>query len=568
MIPVLVVGGGPTGLVAAALLRRYGVDCVVVERYGSPYSLPRAVHLDDEVCRILQQVGVADGFAAISRAADGMRLLDAGHRTMAEFARLPDGPHGYPQANLFDQPDLERLLRTNLQASSMKDGPQGTVELRYGTELIRLEQPDAAPVRVLLRDGAGGEHWEAARAVLGCDGANSTVRDGIGARLVDLGFRERWLVVDVRCGVPLDVWGGVEQVCDPRRAATFMRIGPDRYRWEFRLSPTETADGLSAELPALLAPWTGAVPAERLEVRRQAEYTFTARVADRWRDRRVFLLGDAAHQTPPFIGQGLGSGLRDAANLTWKLALALKNPATSQSLLDGYQTEREPHARRMIQAAKLAGWAMTGGQDRAATVRRVALAGLCRLPGFATVTQRTLSPRLDRGTLVRRAPLLPTGLAGCLLPQPWVTVSSARAQPDDGRTVPSESGGRPPKEGGTVRPEGGERVRLDEVLGDGFAVVARSPVGARLVELARRLDARIVAVTHVADAGGVADVVLGSDGGLGRWMRRGRAGAVLVRPDRTVLAVARPGRDCGDDLCRASGPWLAALTGGQLGDLP
>src|SRR5207302_1744554 len=133
-------------------------------------------------------------------------------------------------------------------------------------------------------------------------------------------------------------------------------------------------------------PWTGSVP---VEVLRQAEYTFTAQVADRWRDRRVFLLGDAAHQTPPFIGQGLGSGLRDAANLTWKLARALENP-NRPGLLDTYQAEREPHARRMIRAAVLAGWAMTGGQDKAATVRRVALAGLARVPGFTTITQRTL----------------------------------------------------------------------------------------------------------------------------------------------------------------------------------
>jgi 3-(3-hydroxy-phenyl)propionate hydroxylase len=522
VIPVLVVGGGPTGLVAALLLRGYGVGCAVVERYAEPYALPRAVHLDDEVCRILQQVGVADGFAAISRAADGMRLLDAGHRTMAEFARLADGPHGYPQANLFDQPDLERLLRTALTAPSTKDGPQGTVALRAGTELLRLEQPGDGPVRALLRD-AGGERWEEVSAVLGCDGANSTVREAIGARLVDLGFRERWLVVDARC--------------DPRRAATFMRIGPDRYRWEFRLAPTETAADLSADLPTLLAPWTGTVP---VDVVRQAEYTFTAQVADRWRDRRVFLLGDAAHQTPPFIGQGLGSGLRDAANLTWKLARALNNPA-HPDLLDTYRSEREPHARRMIRAAVLAGWAMTGGQDKAATARRVTLAGLARLPGFTTITQHTLSPRLDRGPLVRRTPLLPTGLAGCLLPQPWVTVSRRGTRMENG-------------EGDCGRVALGEPVRLDHVLGDGFAVLVRGGIGSGLVGLARRLDARIVALGEDVEGSDDADVVLASDGGLGRWL--GRAGAALVRPDRVVLATGRPGPRAEADLCRAVEPWL------------
>jgi 3-(3-hydroxy-phenyl)propionate hydroxylase len=553
MIPVLVVGGGPTGLVAAALLAGYGVGCTVVERYREAYPLPRAVHLDDEVFRILRAVGVADGFAGISRAAAGMRLLDAGHRTMAEFRRDVTGPHGYPQANLFDQPDLERLLRDHLRRYETSDVDGAGVRVLSGAEVVRVEQ-DGAAARALVRDAGGGERWLAARVVLGCDGANSTVRESIGARLLELGFRERWLVVDVRCAAPLDVWGGVEQVCDPRRAATFMRVGAQRYRWEFRLADGETAADLATpdRLHGLLAPWTAGVAPDELRVLRHAEYTFTARIADRWRAGRVFLLGDAAHQTPPFIGQGLGAGLRDAANLSWKLALAHRAGwRDADGLLDTYQAEREPHARRMIRAAVLAGWVMTGGQDRAAAVRRIVLAGLCRLPGFTRVTQRTLSPRLDRGTLVRRARLLPTGLAGCLLPQPSVTVA-------------------------------GRRQRLDDVLGPGFAILTRRSADTDLTALARHLDARIVALgpapttpesalgpaaTTPEEAGAgprspggggraatdvvLEDVVLEDDGGLGRWLRRGRAAAVLVRPDRVVLAAARPGRRAARNLRRA-----------------
>lgn len=249
-----------------------------------------------------------------------MRLLDGRHRVIAEYRRDERvGVHGWPQANLFDQPDLERLLRAAL-------GEYPEIRLRAGVEAEHIDPGDAVrPAEVRLRDVAtGAADTVEARAVLGCDGANSLVREAIGTRMRDLRFTERWLVVDGRCARRLDAWDGVDQICDPRRAATFMRIGPDRYRWEFRMRPGETAEDLTVPgaLARLLAPWTRGVSFSEIEVIRSASYTFRARVADRWRSGRLFLLGDAAHLTPPFIGQGLCAGLRDAANLSWKLAAA------------------------------------------------------------------------------------------------------------------------------------------------------------------------------------------------------------------------------------------------------
>ena len=465
-------GAGPTGLAVAALLSDRGLPVLVLERRPTGPSLPRAVHLDDESMRVLQQVGVAADLAPLTRPGRGLRLLDARHRTMAEFAR-GDGPGGYPAASMFDQPDLDRLLAAHVGSRA---------EVRTGCEVVGLDQ-DATGVRLQVRRDGRIEEL-AADAVLGCDGAGSTVRDLIGVGLQDLGFTERWLVVDVRTDRRLGTWDGVHQVCDPARAATYLQVGPDRYRWEFRLHDGE--HGADLDLDRLVAPWTGRVGLAGMTVLRRADYEFRARLADRWRDRRVLLLGDAAHQTPPFVGQGLGSGLRDAANLSWKLAAVLADGA-DEALLDTYEGERAPHARALVRTAVRAGWAMTGGQDRAAAVRRTALAALCRVPGL-----------LDRGTPpLRPGPLVarrgPGGLTGRLVPQPRLR---------DG-------------------------ARLDDRLGDGFAVLTTGPLAADVMTRAARLDARVLRLgTDVVDPAGV----------LAGWLSGARATAVVVRPDRVVLA--------------------------------
>jgi 3-(3-hydroxy-phenyl)propionate hydroxylase len=467
-VTVVVVGAGPVGVTAALLLARRGVDVVLLERHRAPYPQPRAVHLDDESVRVLQAAGVADAFAAVSRPVSGLRLVDGAQRTLAEFPR-GSGEHGWPQASMFDQPDLEAVLRAALAA-------EPRVRLRGGVEVVHVAP--GGPVRLTVRDrGTGATEELTADAVLGCDGANSTVRRLIGASMQDLGPAERWLVVDLVSDVPLDVWPGVQQVCDPLRPATFMPLAGLRYRAEFRLAAGETVDGL--DLPALLAPF-GAAGAELV---RTAEYTYAAQVADRWRAGRVLLCGDAAHLTPPFIGQGLGLGLRDAHQLAWKLTAVLAG--ADDALLDTHQDERAPHARALIRVAVLLGRLMTGGGNLAAVARRGALAGVRRVPRLAAFTARSRTPPLRRGPLVRRPRLAPGSPAGSLLPQPPI-----------------------------AGPE-----RLDDVLGPGWAVLtAGAPVPATWPGRVFRVGVDL----HSPQ--------------LARWLG---ARSVLVRPDRIVAAVAR-----------------------------
>ena len=406
--PVIVVGAGPVGCTAALLLADSGIPVTLLERHAQPHPLPRAVHLDDEVARILGRIGVSEGFLARSRPGSGLRLLDARHRVMAEFSRDHEaGAHGFPQANMFHQPDLEELLLARVEAHPL-------IDFRRGAEVCGLEGTagplTAAPVRVHALVAEKPQTFTGT-AVLGCDGANSTIRELAGIPMEDLGFTERWLVVDIRAEGGLDTWDGVEQVCDPARAATFMQVTGDRYRWEFQLRDGEDEACLTTPraLGELLRPWTGRGDLAGLEITRSASYTFRARLAARLQDGRVFLLGDAAHLTPPFIGQGLAAGLRDADNLAWKLAHVLTGRAGA-GLLASYDTERRPHARAMVKKAVRVGWAMTGGQDRAAAVRRIALAAAVRSEHVRQAMASTATPRLKAGALHPAPRLLPSGI--------------------------------------------------------------------------------------------------------------------------------------------------------------
>ena len=520
--PVIVVGAGPVGCTAALLLADLGIHVTLLERHTEPHPLPRAVHLDDEVARILDRIGVSEGFLARSRPGSGLRLLDAGHRVMAEFTRdHKPSVHGFAQANMFHQPDLEELLFARV-------AEQPLIDFRRGAEVCGLEGTasplTAAPVRVRTLVAEEPQIFTGT-VVLGCDGANSTIRELTGIPMEDLGFTERWLVVDIRVEGGLDTWDGVEQVCDPARPATFMQVTGDRYRWEFQLRDGEDeADLITPHaLARLLRPWTGRDDLEGLEIIRSTSYTFRARLASRFQAGRVFLLGDAAHLTPPFIGQGLAAGLRDADNLAWKLAHVLTGQADA-SLLASYETERRPHAKAMVKKAVRVGWAMTGGQDRAAAVRRIALAAAVRSERICQAMGSTATPRLKAGALQPAPRLRPSGIpaalrAGGLIPNPLVS-----------------AGDGPP-------------VRLDTILAGRAAVLtARRPDpaltgfcrrhGLVLVRISRTPGAHTPGGPGTQEDAGWTDVHPAGDGQPGglQALTANPALTVIVRPDRVIAA--------------------------------
>jgi 2-polyprenyl-6-methoxyphenol hydroxylase-like FAD-dependent oxidoreductase len=485
-VSVAIVGAGPTGVTAATLLAQYGVDCLVLDRWPGVYPQPRAVHLDDEIHRVIARLGIADEFAAISRPTLGLRLLDHRFKVLAEFNRDPSrSVHGFPQANMFDQPELEALLRANLKRYP-------TAELRGNAEVTAITDRGGR-VRVAFTDRSDGQvHLVEADYLLGCDGANSLVRTQIGSAMRDLNFEQRWLVVDLATDADLRQWEGVHQVCDPVRAGTYMRIGQARYRFEFQLLAGESADdfGTVPALRPLIAPWTADVADSELTLLRVTEYTFRAQIADRWQRGNIFILGDAAHLTPPFIGQGMGAGVRDAMNLAWKIAGVLDGTLAAD-VLDSYEQERKPHTRSMIWLALNVGRSMTGGGRLGNLARRIVLPRLRLLPGLRDKVVDSTTPALRSSALVSK-PRRPRQLAGTLCPNA-------------------------PLPGGQ---------RLDDAVGTGFAFITTSPLGGADEALLRRR--------------GVAVLVANRDTELAKWLREGRAAAAIVRPDRTVM---RAGRD-------------------------
>ena len=375
---VAIIGLGPVGGALACLLGRRGHSVVVIERHASQYPLPRAVHFDHEVARILQACGLGPELGAITEPADVYEWRNGSGQVLLRFAAQEAGGSGWPSSNMFSQPALEAVIERAVTTLP-------SVSVRRGCQLEGMEETAESVALTIRRtmvvheaDGrreaepTGDTDTIDARYVVGCDGANSNVRELLGIEMTDLGFYYDWLIVDVALREPRVFDPSNVQICDPARPTTVVSGGPGRRRWEFMRLPHESIDELNdaGRSWELLAPWD--VTPRNATLERHAVYTFQAKWAENWRVGRVFLAGDAAHLTPPFAGQGLCAGLRDAANLDWKLDLVLSGKATD-AILDAYSTERAANARALIEFAVELGKVICVADPDEATERDAAM---------------------------------------------------------------------------------------------------------------------------------------------------------------------------------------------------
>jgi 3-(3-hydroxy-phenyl)propionate hydroxylase len=480
-VDIAIVGYGPVGQALAALLGRAGHEVAAFERQAQAYRLPRAVHIDHEIMRSLQALGLADRLAGEMIPLEEYQWFGADREPLMTLTPQRPAISGWEPSYLFFQPEFERAL--DAQACAHEG-----VNLHRGWVAEGLVQ-DADSATLTLRRSRGDElRTVRARWVIGADGANSFVRESAGIGRRDLGFQERWLVVDVE---PHDMAALADlpracQWCDPRRPTTHVQSGPRHRRWEFMLLPGERPQDFAdpARVWPMLEPW---YTPEDGSLTRSTVYEFRSMLADRMRDERVLLAGDTAHLTPPFLGQGLCAGLRDAANLTWKLDLVLRGLAPD-ALLDTVEIERQPHTEWVIRFAVELGKVLCQLDPEAAANRDETLRA-------AETPPPVEFPPLSAGLIHRGAEGSPDPLAGALGLQGVVAV--------DGR-------------------EG----RFDDVVGRGWALIAAEgdpleELGEPERDVLRALDVTVASLETVRDV----------DSRLSHWLRGHGAHAALVRPD-------------------------------------
>lgn len=410
---VVLIGLGPVGAALACLMGAYGLRVCVLEKSTDIFQAPRAIALDHEALRILQAAGLPEGsFSTISIQSVHMHSPYQGRYNRIDTA---GGMDGHPKLVTFFQPELERVLRQRLAGYS-------NVDVRLGWELLSMED-GAQGVSAQVRAPHGQASTVQARYLVGADGATSTVRRLLGLDFQGETYAEDWLVVDVQnAPKPID---HIEFICNPERPVPHMPAPGNRQRWEFKLQPGETREQMERPevIQKLLSPWD---PQQQATIERVAVYRFHARVADSFRRGRVFLVGDAAHITPPFAGQGLVAGLRDAGNLAWKLAWVCQGRARV-ALLESYDTERRPHAKEIIDVAKLMG-RMVMPRNKPLALFTHSLVRLLRmvprLRRFIETSDIKPPHRFHAGAFVRGR----AGrglLRGGLFPQAWVRHDSA-----------------------------------------------------------------------------------------------------------------------------------------------
>ena len=483
---VAVVGFGPAGAIAACWLGQTGIRTLVLDKSRRIWDIPRAVAIDHEILRVLQNLGIVDKILPYTAPFGASEHFGVEGQLIRRIDVVrPPYPMGYLPTMVFSQPPVEKLLREHA-------AQHATVEVRLGEEVIALRQAHDH-VSLELQSDDGTKSAVTARFVIGCDGASSRIRQCLDVKLDDLGFDEPWMVVDVlvdEASLAL-LPGTAAQFCNPARPVTYI-IGPGNHRrWEIMLLPGEEPAAMEREQRVweLLSPW---LKPGQGKLWRASCYRFHALVAQQWRKGDVFLAGDAAHQQPPFIGQGMCQGIRDVTNLAWKLNAVLREGA-GDALLNTYAEERSRHVYTLTSRIKEIGRHICERDPEAARLRDALL--LKQGGGSApTVTRQEIVPGLEGGLLDP----LGGNATGTLFPQPWILSSHGAAL-------------------------------LDDIVGHGWRLFLDGrQVGAP--DLDRKLATPVV----IGGRG-----LLDRDSVVANWFDRQQCVAALVRPDHYVYTSLR-----------------------------
>ncbi|MGW3290193.1 bifunctional 3-(3-hydroxy-phenyl)propionate/3-hydroxycinnamic acid hydroxylase [Streptomyces sp. NPDC001002] len=492
---VAVIGYGPTGVTAANLLGATGLRVVVLERDAEVYSRARAISTDEEVVRIWQRAGLAERLKRDMLAERPVDFVDARGRSFLSACPTPRG-HGHPAQMFLYQPALEQVLREGVDRY-----PNVEVLLRH--ECLRLRQDaEGVELTVVSTDDDSVRRIRAAY-VIAADGGSSLTRAQLNVGYEGRTYEDRWVVVDTEMLKP---WPGHDRLrfrCDPARPAVDCPTPLGHHRWEFPILPGDDETYLTTDeaIHRLLARY--GIGADDVRIQRATVYSHHVRFADRFRVGRVFLAGDAAHAMPPWIGQGMAAGVRDAANLCWKLDAVLRGEL-GEDVLDSYEAERKPHVKEVTRRAVFVGRVITERRRTVAAVRDRGLRVLGQVPGFGAWLQDSQWIPVARHAAGFQARPR-TKASGSQIPQPWVTA------PD------------------------GTRVRLDDVLAGRWLLLH-----ARTATAQPRWNVTALTVTP-AGSRPAEGTVVDSDGVLLPWLAEHRATVLALRPDGYVYAAARAG---------------------------
>ena len=338
---VVIVGLGPTGGVLANLIAKHNLSIKILEKENQLYNLPRAVHFDDEIMRVFETIGISENFLKQTIINKGTRFIDENNNLLLDWPRPKViTENGWYPSYRFHQPDLERNLRKKL--SNFKK-----VSISQNSDVFNVENKKDHVEVTYKNVKTEKENILRSKYVIGCDGGRSFVREVIDAGMDDLGFEQRWAVIDVLLKTKnIELPDRTIQYCSSSRPATYCRNVGRRRRWEIALKDEKDEKQFLREenLWKFLNRW---VSKEDIKIERKAVYTFQSAIAKKWQKGRIFLAGDAAHLSPPFMGQGMCAGIRDASNLAWKIAFCCQNEHNIK-LLNSYQSERYKNVKEYI----------------------------------------------------------------------------------------------------------------------------------------------------------------------------------------------------------------------------